>query len=366
LLGLVPDGLPLCGVVHAAGVLDDGVLESLTAERLDRVLAAKVDGAWHLHELTAPLDLSLFVLFSSAAGTFGAAGQANYAAGNAFLDALAGYRRARGLVGVSLAWGQWADTGGMTGQLAGKDLARIERMGVAALSPEEGLELFDDARATGQALLLPVRLDIAALRAGARAGMVAPLLRGLIRAPTRHAAENTGSLARRLATTPQEQRKQVALDTVRAEIASVLGHASPAAIGEQAFKELGFDSLAAIELRNRLNEMTGLRLPATLVFDYPTAAAVATELLSGLFPDDRGAVDLEPGEAEIREALASIPLARLRETGMMDMLLRFAESDAPLGTGESESIAAMDVESLVQKALANAQAGHDEHGKVAS
>ncbi|MFC5157101.1 beta-ketoacyl reductase, partial [Streptomyces amakusaensis] len=175
-------GRSLSAVVHTAGVLDDGVVGSLTSARLSGVLRPKVDAAWNLHELTRDLDLSAFVLFSSAAGVFGGAGQANYAAANVFLDALAQHRRAQGLVATSLAWGLWAESSAMTGELAEADRERMSRGGVAALSAEEGVALFDAASATDQALFVPVKLDLAALRAG---GLVPPLLSGLVRAPAR-------------------------------------------------------------------------------------------------------------------------------------------------------------------------------------
>ncbi len=280
LLGLIPGEYPLCGVVHAAGVLDDGVIGSLTPERLDRVLASKVDAAWYLHELTRDLDLPMFVLFSSIVGVFGGPGQGNYAAANAFLDALAGYRHTRGLAASSLAWGQWAMPSGMTGQLGEADLERMARTGVAALSSEEGLALFDAARQQPDAVLLPVRLDTTVLRQYAKAGMTPALLRGLIRTPTRRASTTGGSLARRLADTPSDQRAQVVLQVIQSEIAAVLGHTTPDIIDPaRAFPELGFDSLAAVELRNRLNTTTGLRLPATLVFDYPTPTALAHRIV---------------------------------------------------------------------------------------
>ena len=162
-------------VVHTAGVLDDGVIGALTPERVDAVLRPKVDAAWHLHELTQGLDLSAFVVFSSAAGTFGGAGQGNYAAGNAFLDALVRYRRDRGLPGVSLAWGPWDQSDGMVGELSAADRERMHRSGFPPLSTEQGVALFDAALGVGEPVVLPVRLDLSALRAR---GEVPPLLRG--------------------------------------------------------------------------------------------------------------------------------------------------------------------------------------------
>ena len=280
LLESIADEHPLSAVVHATGVLDDGVIGSLTAERVDRVLAPKADAAWHLHELTKDLDLQAFVLFSSAAGTIGSPGQGNYAAANAFLDALAAHRCARGLPGTSIAWGLWEKASEMTGGLSDADRSRMARSGLHALSSEHGLGLFDGALGGSETFFFGASLDPRALRAQARMGVLPALLSGLVRVPRRRSNEQDGSLARRLANTPQAERERVALEIVRAQVAAVLGHASPEAVDEQrAFKELGFDSLAAVELRNRLNIVTGLRLPATLVFDYPTPAEVARYLV---------------------------------------------------------------------------------------
>ncbi|RLV10397.1 polyketide synthase [Streptomyces griseocarneus] len=284
-LAAVPAEHPLTGVVHTAGVLDDGVIGSLTPERLANVLRPKVDAAWNLHELTRELDLSAFVLFSSAAGVFGGAGQANYAAANAFLDALAAHRRAAGLPASSLAWGLWAsEAGGMAGELDEADVSRMNRAGVAALSAAEGRELFDASARSGEALLVPLRLDLAAVRAQATAasGAVAPLLRGLVRVQARRAAQGSapsGALAQRLAGLGEAERLDVLLELVRTQVAAVLGHGSGEAVDpERAFRDLGFDSLTAVELRNRVNAVTGLRLPATLVFDYPTSEVLARHL----------------------------------------------------------------------------------------
>ncbi|MFI9825525.1 SDR family NAD(P)-dependent oxidoreductase, partial [Streptomyces sp. NPDC052013] len=271
---------PVTAVVHAAGVLDDGVIESLTPEHIERVMRPKVDAAWHLHELTADAGLSAFVVFSSVAALIGSPGQGNYAAANAALDALAASRRAVGLPATSLAWGLWDTSGGMAGGLGEADVARLERTGVGALSQELGLELFDLALASDTPLLAPVLLETPALRAQARAGLLPALLRGLAPVPARR-ADTGGSLAQRLAGVAEADRERLVLDAVREQVASVLGHTSAAAIDtERAFKELGFDSLSAVELRNRLTQATGVRLPATLIFDHPTPAAVGRLLLS--------------------------------------------------------------------------------------
>ncbi|MER6548140.1 SDR family NAD(P)-dependent oxidoreductase [Streptomyces sp. NPDC001250] len=282
LLETVPDEHPLTAVVHAAGVLDDGVVGALTPERLDTVLAPKADAAWHLHELTAQLDLALFALFSSAAGSLGAAGQANYAAANVFLDTLAAHRRAVGLPATSMAWGLWAEATGMTGGLGEADIRRLRRQGFPAMTTPQGLALFDEALALDDPLLLLVVLDLAALRARAAEGVVHSALSGIVRAPARRAVGvGTGgsSLADRLTRLPEPQRAAFLLDLVRGHVAAVLGHDSAGAVeADRAFKELGFDSLTAVELRNRLAAATGLRLPATLVFDHPSARATAEYL----------------------------------------------------------------------------------------
>jgi acyl transferase domain-containing protein/NADPH:quinone reductase-like Zn-dependent oxidoreductase/acyl carrier protein len=358
LIASIPDEHPLSMVVHAAGTLDDGVIESLTNERVDDVLAPKVDGAWHLHELTEAMDLSAFILFSSAAATLGSPGQGNYTAGNAFLDALAAHRRARGLAGVSMAWGMWAPDGGMAGALGDADLARLERHGVAALSHERALQLFDAACRADEALVLPIRLDTAALRARARADSLPALLHGLIDVPSRRARDGGGgeSLGERLALLPAQERENALLRAVLGDVASVLGHASADAIEPQrSFKDLGFDSLSAIELRNRLNAACRLRLPATVIFDYPTPTVLAGYLLSELFPDTRDVVGEDPAEASIREALASIPIARLRQLGLMAPLLALAGSERDVESGgegdDLASIDELDVDALIRRTL---------------
>ncbi|MFJ4774593.1 type I polyketide synthase, partial [Streptomyces uncialis] len=285
----VPSAHPLTAVIHTAGTLDDGVVTALTPERVDAVLRPKVDAALHLHELTRDLDLAHFVLFSSAAGTFGGPGQANYAAANAFLDALAEQRRAAGLPGRSLAWTLWEQPSALTGHLDDADLRRVARSGMPPLSTERGLALFDTALTVDRPALVPIRLDTAALRSAAAAGTLPPLLRGLVRTPPRRAATtgdgsaDDNALRRRLTALDDAGRTRLLGELVRTHAAAVLGHASPDALDPgRAFRELGFDSLASVELRNRLNAATGLRLPASLVFDHPTPAALADFLRAGL------------------------------------------------------------------------------------
>ncbi|WP_241678773.1 type I polyketide synthase [Streptomyces lasalocidi] len=356
-LGRLLDQLehPLRAVIHSAGVLDDGVVESLTPEQVERVMRPKVDAALHLHELTADMDLSAFVLFSSLAALIGSPGQANYAAANATLDALAAVRRAQGLPAGSLAWGLWGDATGMTGELGEAGLARLERMGVAALPNELGLQLFDAAQWHGEALLVPARLDQAALRAQAQAGRLPALLRGLVRAPARRTETVGGSLADRLAAVEPSEWEGVTLDLVRAQVASVLGHASAEAVDpDRAFKELGFDSLAAVELRNRLTSATGLRLPTTLVFDHPNPLAVARYLIPAALPDSAPAdTGRRSEEEEIRDLLVTIPIGRLRQSGLLDALLDLANGE-PADTrsddadGDAVSIDEMDVAALIR------------------
>ncbi|MCQ8195248.1 type I polyketide synthase, partial [Streptomyces rugosispiralis] len=283
-LAAIPAEHPLTAVVHTAGILDDGVIASLTPERLATVLRPKADAAWNLHELTQDANLDAFILFSSAAGVFGGAGQGNYAAANAFLDALAQHRHTQGLPATSLAWGLWAEPGGMAGDLDEAELARLQRGGIAAITADQGRELFDLADATDNALLVPMPLDLAALRTQASAGMLPPLFRGLVRVPPRRAAQaaaaKDGALAQRLAGAASDaEAEAIVLGLVRTQVAAVLGYAGPEVVEPQrAFSEVGFDSLTAVELRNRLTAVSGVRLPATLIFDYPTPAALAAYL----------------------------------------------------------------------------------------
>ncbi|MGO4618330.1 SDR family NAD(P)-dependent oxidoreductase, partial [Nocardia sp. 2YAB30] len=276
LLAELSDEFAPSAVIHSAGVLDDGTIESLTAEQMDRVLASKADAAWHLHELTSDRLLSAFVLFSSVAGVVGTPGQGNYAAANAFLDALASRRRAAGLPAVSIAWGSWNQASGMTSGLGSTAMARMGRLGVRPLETADGLALFDRAVVAAAPVVVGTEFDTEALSVQAREGSLPRMLHSIVTVPVRRAADTSGTLARRLAAAPSQEREAIVLDVVREQVAGVLGHISGDAIDATApFTELGFDSLAGVEFRNRLAKATGVQLPSTLVFDHPTAAAVA-------------------------------------------------------------------------------------------
>jgi NAD(P)-dependent dehydrogenase (short-subunit alcohol dehydrogenase family) len=313
----------LSGVVHTAGALADAPVDRLTESELGLTFAPKADAAWHLHQLTGGHPLAAFVLFSSVASVLGNAGQASYAAANGFLDGLAGYRRAAGLPAVSVAWGLWDVPTGMTGALTPADVARLGRAGVAPLAAERGLALFDQAIALGQidpavgstqpdtALLVAAAWDVGSLRERAEAGRLAPALRSLTKAsrrPVRRAAANgrtgsseldrieipelTGGIAERLAGLAEEAARELLSELIRAEVAAVLGFADAEAISPaHAFSELGFDSLTVVDLRNRLDSATGLRLPATLAFDYPTVTSLLDHLMRTLAPRTASAED---------------------------------------------------------------------------
>ncbi|MEX5636358.1 SDR family NAD(P)-dependent oxidoreductase [Parafrankia sp. FMc2] len=283
------DGVDVSAVVHAAGVLDDGVITSLTAARLDTVLRAKVDAALNLHAATAGRErkLSAFVVYSSAAGLLGNAGQGNYAAANAFLDTFAARLRADGVPALSLAWGLWDTDAGMGGALDGAERERLRRGGVPPLTVTEGLAAFDAALGSGRPVVAALALDIPALAPAASAGLLPPLLQGLVPG-ARRAAGPAAAVGRRLAALPADERREAVLALVRGQVAAVLGHSGPDDVDvRRAFQELGFDSLTAVELRNRLVSVTGLRLPSTLVFDYPNVTALAAHLsdeLAGTAP----------------------------------------------------------------------------------
>ncbi|MEU0797608.1 SDR family NAD(P)-dependent oxidoreductase, partial [Amycolatopsis sp. NPDC005961] len=330
------DGVELTAVVHAAGVPSAGRVENLTDEELDRVFAPKVDGAWHLHELTR--DLDAFILFSSAASTVLAAGQAGYAAANAFLDELARHRHAQGLPATALDWGAWAEDGGMAGELAEADFRRLRRLGTPPMATADALALFDACLVAEDAVLAPVKLDMAALRS--RADSLPPVLRGMVRpaAPRRTAAKTDGAVTARLATLPESERQAYLLGVVSDQVKAVLGlgFVEP----ERAFQEMGFDSLTSVELRNQLGALTGLKLTATIVFDHPTPAALAARLHALLGPG-RGPADSLLAEIDRLEAslaaAGSLNGSTAKVTARLEALSR-KWTEAATGTPEAADL----------------------------
>ncbi len=303
-LAAVPEDRPVRAVVHAAGVLDDGIVESITGEQLVAVLAPKVDGAWNLHELTKGSDLSAFVVFSSVAATIGNAGQASYAAGNAFLDGLAQVRRAGGDRALSLAWGLW-DGDGMGGRV---DHGQLGRRGIVGMSEAEGLALFDASLTVSQPAVVPARFDVGALAAQVRAGEVLPaVLRDMVTVRRAERASSAGSLERLIAGLSAQEQADRVLGVVREVAAAVLGHESADQVEvDLPFIEQGFDSLAGVELRNRLSRAVGTTLPSTLVFDHPTPIAVADHLLRMVQPEPAEDIEIDVTPSELDIALAEI------------------------------------------------------------
>jgi acyl transferase domain-containing protein/acyl carrier protein len=352
LLASIDPAHPLGAVVHSAVVLDDGLVDSMGAERVATAMAPKADAAWHLHELTRESGLTHFVLFSSMAATMSNPSQANYAAANAFLDGLAHQRRAQGMAAVSLAWGPWAGDTGRAAELGQADRARYSRLGFSVISQERGVDLFDRALALDSAHLMPTVLDFAGLRTQARNGILPPLFWGLVRARPRRAAAPAASLAARLAAASEDEREGIVLELVREHVAAILGHQSGDAIAPAtSFKDLGFDSLAAVELRNRLSEAIGSSLPATLVFDYPTPSALAGFLApqaSGEQPAGP-AIDDEIGRLEAM--LAGIdPGEKSRLAPRLEQLLQAAspEGDGASGADDEIDLDAASDEELLQ------------------
>ncbi|MET9774611.1 thioester reductase domain-containing protein [Streptomyces sp. NPDC006367] len=278
LLGTVADEHPLTGVVHAAGVLDDGLIQDLTPDRLAAVLRPKVHAAWNLHELTRDRDLDRFVLFSSVAGVIGGTAQAAYAAANTFLDALAAHRSGLGLPATSLAWGLWEQERGMSGHLTRAELDRIARSGLLAITEETGPEMLDLALDAGRPALVVTPVDRTALRADVRRAPL--LLRSLVR-DDGAAPGGAGPELRpeALAELSPARRREIVAEFVHREAALVLGHSAARAVdGHRRFSDLGFDSLTSVELRNRLSEATGLKLPPSLIFERPTPEELVEHL----------------------------------------------------------------------------------------
>ncbi|MEU3228482.1 SDR family NAD(P)-dependent oxidoreductase [Streptomyces sp. NPDC006976] len=393
MLTAIPAAHPLTAVVHAAAVMDNALLAALTPAQVDTVMRPKVDAAWNLHEATRGLDLKAFILFSSCAGLVVGVGQGNYAAANRFLDALSTHRRATGLPATSLAFGLWETKTGLGGGVTHADLRRMRTMGMPALPTAEGLALLDEALELDRPVLVPIRVE------RDRQATTEPphLLKDVLGAPERPAARKEVrapavtevaapaaelSLEQRLSGMKAADRRDVVLDVVREQVAGV-SHSVPATIDvSKGFTELGLDSLAAIDLRNRLQKATGLRLPATLMFDYPSPSVLADFLLDELPPGleentpdaPAGAAPAQsgPGAADtdesIRQALTNIPVDALRESGLLDALLKLAArpaAHAPVTesgtrapqddtTQAGEAIKTMDVDDLVRAALASA------------
>jgi len=332
LIAAVPADRPLTAVVHTAAVLDDAVLDRLAPEQIDRVLRVKVHGALHLHELTRDLDLSAFVLYSSFAATFGAPGLANYAPGNAFLEALAEQRRADGLPATAVAWGTWAGAGMAEGGIG----ERARRHGLHEMDPDLATAALGDVldHDETRSVVLDVRWErFALVFASERTGRLLdeiPEARAAVAGAPPAEAADTDAPARlrdRLAGAPEVERDRILVELVRSHVAAVLGHTDERAVtATRPFKDLGFDSLTGVELRNRLNSATGLRLPASLVFDQPTPVALARHLRGGLLAD--GAAAGVPGLAELdrlEAALAAVPdgdaAARARVTNRLNALV---------------------------------------------
>ncbi|UGT45358.1 SDR family NAD(P)-dependent oxidoreductase [Nocardia yamanashiensis] len=294
---------PLTGVVHAAGIADHGLIETMTSDRIDTVFAPKADAAWHLHELTSDLPLSLFVLVSSAGGLVLPAGQGGYAAANVYLDALATYRRAAGWTATSIDYGLWERATGLGAELSDEDFERMRRQGFPALSEADGLALFDTAVVSGVAQLAAVPLDRAVLRT--RAEQAPALVRGLV--PLTAPAATPSPLLE-LVGLPSAQRLPLLVEFVRKQAAATLGYADFELIEvDNVFGEMGFDSLTAVEFRNALRDATGVQLPGTLVFDFPTPQILAKQL------DER----LSEGAGALASAIDAAA-RRDREEGVAD------------------------------------------------
>ncbi|WPB93151.1 beta-ketoacyl reductase [Streptomyces malaysiensis] len=368
---LAVGGTPVRAVVHAAGVSQEPGTGSELPE-FARIVAAKTTGAVHLDALfgggAEPLDA--FVLFSSIAGVWGSGGQGAYAAGNAFLDALAERRRAGGLPATSVAWGPWAE-GGMAAE--GDAEEQLRRRGLPPMAPDLNMVAFQRVLSRQETAVTVADVDWERFAPAFTSGRPSPLLADLPQAakalrgggedePT---ADGASALRERLAGLAATDREDAVLEVVRIHVATALGHASADEVDpERAFKELGFDSLTAVELRTRLGSATGLKLPASLVYDYPTPAVLADQLLTELVPDGPGhgpghataPVDTDPQDAELRRTLATIPMSRIREAGLLDTLLRLADPQAATSDpghveGDAESIDDMDVQHLIDMAL---------------
>ncbi|MFF4583829.1 SDR family NAD(P)-dependent oxidoreductase, partial [Streptomyces sp. NPDC001373] len=379
---LAGDPAPLTAVVHAAGLPQFTTVAETGPEELAAVVSAKVAGAVHLDGLLADRDLDAFILFSSVSGVWGSGSQAAYSAGNAFLDALAQHRRARGLAATAVAWGPWAE-GGMAADGGAEEYLR--RSGLPSLSPALAVSALQLAMDRDETAVVVADVDWPRFAPSFTIGRPSALLADLPEAREALAAgaraeeaAGTGApeaeeFVRELSGLDPEYRHDLLLERVRREAAAALGYPGTDAIEpDRAFRDLGFDSLTAVELRNRLGAVTGLRLPTTLVFDHPTPSALTDGLLAALLPEgaaDRAAEE-GPDEARLRRVLATVPLARLREAGLMDALLALAgpadtasagdpagpHTDVDTDTDTDSAIADMDLDHLIELALGDSEA----------
>jgi NAD(P)-dependent dehydrogenase (short-subunit alcohol dehydrogenase family)/acyl carrier protein len=352
-LSTVPVGRPVTGVVHAAGVDPVFAIEDATAESVAAVLAAKVDGALHLDALLVDAPVEAFILFSSIAGVWGSGRQSAYGAANAALDALALRRRARGVPATAVAWGPWAGAG----MAAGDGVSEVlRRHGLRPMPARLALLALGQAVDHDETCVTVADVDWDRFTATFTAGRPSPLLEDLAPTGTPIAATEAagGELRTRLAAASVPERHRLLSDLVRNGVATTLGYASAGSVEEQRpFKDLGFDSLTAVELRNLLNAATGLVLPVGLVFDHPTPLAVANYLHGELCAD----LTHDPQETALRDALANVPLARFRDAGVLDVLMRLAgisttdepTADQPAG----DALDDLDVDALIQIALEN-------------
>ncbi|KAM5453540.1 hypothetical protein MaudCBS49596_002743 [Microsporum audouinii] len=271
---------PLRGIVHAAGILDDGVLLALTPQRCDTTFRPKVDGSWNLHWLTRDMDLDLFIVLSSVSGVMGNAGQGNYAAANTFLDALMQLRRAERLPATSVALGLWGGEG-MGGKLSRMDRGRYARLGLDPLEREDGLNLFEQAARSGRAVTVVAAYDIERLRSyNDDRGGIPPLLRFLLGYDSRQYPKSGGArnLRETLGEVPRKQHVATALSMVRD---TTLGITSSADLDvDLPLQDVGVDSLTAVLIRNQLGILTGLTLTARIVFDHTNLRALSQFLLS--------------------------------------------------------------------------------------
>ncbi len=337
-LARIPAERPLVGVFHLAFTLDDGVVTALGPAQIDKVLLPKVDGALHLHALTRSLPLSAFVLYSGAAGTLGNAGQANYAAANLALDALAAERRRQGLPATSLAWGTWAGVGAVV-RLGEAHQARLRRSGFLPLAPGTGMRLLDLALASGQPNLVPVQLDLRVLQRRAEeqpAGFPA-MLRSLVRAAPSRAAQGTAvaGFVERLRGLTGDEQEQLVAQAIRQEIAAVLRLEGAHKVeSSSTFKDLGFDSLMAVELRNRVSAALGVKLPVTVIFDHPSARRMTDFVLSRVRQAEPARAEVQPGDlADLRERLAGLSEEQLRGAGLLESLLELSSKLSNLTEG---------------------------------